>query len=141
MCEYFPLRKSIITQKRRGKEPVQKTQKRWIALPLSLIVGLLSGFFGAGGGMIGVPMLRWLGLPTKQCHATCIALTMPLAAVSAGLYLHSGAFKIGDALPYLPGGFLGAAAGAMILPKVKGIWVRRIFGGIIIFAAIRLLIR
>lgn len=108
---------------------------------MGLAVGLLNGFFGSGGGMAGVPMLRAIGLDTQECHATCIAVIAPLAAVSAGLYLHRGVFALKDALPYLPGGVAGALAGAWLLPKLNRIWIRRGFGALILFAAARLLIR
>ncbi len=118
-----------------------KHHKRWLAWPMGLAVGLLNGFFGSGGGMVGVPMLRILGLETQESHATCIAVIAPLAAVSAGLYLYREAFALRDALLYLPGGLAGALAGAWLLPRLKTVWIRRGFGVLILFAAVRLLTR
>ena len=115
--------------------------KKWMIWPMGLAVGLLNGFFGAGGGMVGVPMLRVLGLETKQCHATCIAIIAPLALASAWLYLKSGAFALSDAYIYLPAGLLGALLGGWLLPKLSSIWIRRIFGGLIIFAGARMFTR
>ena len=108
---------------------------------MGLAVGLLNGFFGAGGGMVGVPMLRVLGLETKQCHATCIAIIAPLALASAWLYLKNEAFALNDTFIYLPGGLLGALLGGWLLPKLSSIWIRRMFGGLIIFAGARMLVR
>lgn len=118
-----------------------KQGKKRLAWPMGLAVGLLNGFFGSGGGMIGVPMLRMLGLETQESHATCIAVIAPLAAVSAGLYLYQEAFVLKDALLYLPGGLVGALAGAWLLPRLKTVWLRRGFGILILFAAYRLLSR
>ncbi|MDR2908457.1 MAG: sulfite exporter TauE/SafE family protein, partial [Oscillospiraceae bacterium] len=101
-----------------GRKALGK-KKRWLVWPMGLAVGFLSGFFGAGGGMLGVPILRSLGLSTKESHATCIAAVAPLAAVSAYLYAKSGSFSPADALIYLPGGVLGALAGGLILPKLS----------------------
>lgn len=115
--------------------------KKRPAWPMGFAVGLLNGFFGAGGGMVGVPMLRAAGLSTRECHATCIAVILPLAAVSALLYLRDGAFSLSDAWVYLPGGFAGALAGGWLLPRLSGIRIRRVFGALILFAAGRMLLR
>jgi len=117
------------------------TKKKWLTAPMGLTVGLLNGFFGAGGGMVGVPMLRALGLETKECHATCIAVIAPLSVVSAYLYHRAGAFELRDSFIYLPGAVAGALVGGWLLPKLSSIWIRRIFGALILFAAARMLLR
>lgn len=119
----------------------KQTVKKWLPYPMGAVVGLLNGLFGAGGGMVGVPMLRALGLETKQCHATCIAIILPLAAASGILYLNAGSFELGDTWIYLPGGIAGALAGAWLLPRLKTVWLRRVFGVVILLAAWRLLTR
>ncbi|MCL2857987.1 MAG: sulfite exporter TauE/SafE family protein [Oscillospiraceae bacterium] len=116
-------------------------KKKWVAAPMGLVVGLLNGFFGAGGGMVGVPMLRALGLETKECHATCIAVILPLSVVSAYLYHRAGAFELRASYIYLPGALAGALVGGWLLPKLDSIWIRRIFGALILFAASRMLLR
>lgn len=118
-----------------------KKAKKWLAYPFGLAVGGLNGLFGSGGGMVAVPMLRGLGLKGEECHATSMAIIFPLALVSGFLYLRAEQFVIGDALPYLPGGLLGALVGAWLLPRLKLIWLRRIFGVVILAAAARLLLR
>jgi len=121
---------------------MRENQKRkWLIWPAGLMIGLLNGFFGAGGGMVGVPVLRGLGLKTKECHATCIAVIFPLAAASAFLYLQAGVFSLEDTYIYLPGGLAGAVAGGWLLPRLDSIWVRRIFGGLILFAGVRMILR
>ncbi len=115
--------------------------KKMLAWPMGLAVGLLNGFFGAGGGMVGVPMLRFLGMEERECHATCIAVIAPLAAVSAWLYLQKRVFSLADAAWYLPGGLAGALVGGWLLPKLKGIWLRRVFGALVIFAGARMVLR
>lgn len=115
--------------------------KKWMAWPMGAAVGLLNGFFGSGGGMVGVPMLRAMGLSAQESHATCIAVIAPLAVVSAWLYLRQGAFALSDAWIYLPGGLAGAAVGGWLLPKLKSVWLHRVFGCLILFAAWRLLTR
>lgn len=104
-------------------------------------MGVLNGLLGAGGGMIVVPMLKGLGVKAEECHATSIAIIFPLAVASGILYLNMGSFKLSHALIYLPGGVAGAVFGAWLLPRIGTIWLRRVFGAMILFAAVRLLMR
>ena len=99
------------------------------------LCGLLNGLFGAGGGIAAVPLLRAGGLEQKKAHATS------LAVISAVSYLWSGAASFSEALPYLPGGFLGACAGALLMKKLSSNLLRRGFGALLIVAGIRLLLR
>lgn len=115
--------------------------KRWIGIVLGFATGLLNGLFGAGGGMVAVPMLKMAGLEPKRAHATAIAITMPLSVLSGFLYLGSGALAVGDALRFIPAGILGAVVGGILLGRVPDALLRRIFGLLILIAAIRLLLR
>lgn len=112
---------------------------RLFVWPLGLAVGVLNGLFGAGGGMVAVPMLRGLGAAPEQSHATSMAVIFPLTLVSGALYLRAGQFTLEQALPFLPGGLLGALCGAWLLPRIKTLWLRRLFGVMIIVSAVRLL--
>lgn len=104
-------------------------------------VGFINGLLGAGGGMLAVPLLKKLGLETKESHATSIAVILPLSLFSCILYLTSGRVTLGDALPYIPFGIIGALIGAWLMPRISTILLRRIFGGFMIWAAIRLLLK
>ena len=46
------------------------------------LIGLLNGFFGSGGGILAVTLLQKQGLPSRQAHATSIAIILPLSLVS-----------------------------------------------------------
>lgn len=105
------------------------------------MIGIINGLLGAGGGMLAVPLLKKSGVEQKQAHATSIALILPLSIISAAAYLINGNVKIGDALPYLLPGAIGAALGAVLLKRIPDKWLRRVFGGFMIWAGIRLLMK
>lgn len=106
-----------------------------------LLIGIINGLLGAGGGMLAVPLLRRSGMDQQRAHANSVAVIFPLALFSSVLYLMAGRVRLGDALPYLPGGIVGAAAGAFLLRKIPDVWLRRIFGIFMIWAGYRLLAR
>ena len=105
--------------------------KRPPLLPLlgGVAVGFLNGLLGAGGGMLTVPLLEHNGLPPQKSHATSLAIILPLF----------GWFSPAEALPYLPGGLLGAAAGAALLPRLNTAWVKVVFAALLLWSAARLL--
>ncbi len=108
---------------------------------LGAAAGFLNGLFGAGGGMAAVPMLKALNVPAESCHATSLAIILPLAVASGLLYWGAGSFAVSDTLAYLPGGILGAVFGAWLLPRFKSAMLRRIFGCVMLFAAVRMFLR
>lgn len=118
-----------------------EARRKWFFYPLAVSIGLLNGLFGAGGGVVAVPALRGLGLAEEEAHATSISITFPLAMASGLLYLREAQFRLGEAAAYIPGGLVGALIGAWLLPRMSGMWLRRIFGAVVVFSAIRLILR
>ena len=106
-----------------------------------MIIGIINGLLGAGGGMLAVPLLKNEGLGQKEAHATSIALILPLSVISAVTYLLKGSVDLGDAVPYLLPGAIGAVLGAFLLGKISDKWLRKVFGVFMIWAGIRLLMR
>ena len=68
--------------------------------------GTANGLFGAGGGMILIPLLtRWAKLEDKKAFATSISIIAPLCLVSIVIYAINGNLSISIAIPYLLGAF------------------------------------
>lgn len=106
-----------------------------------LAIGAVNGLLGAGGGMIAVPLLKKLELEQKSAHANAVAIILPISILSAVLYLIKGYVNIADALPYIPAGIIGAIIGTYFLKKISPVWLKRFFGGFMIYAGIRLLVK
>lgn len=104
--------------------------------------GALNGFFGAGGGMILVPLLiRWLKIEERRAFATSVFIILPLCIVSATVYLLKFRFDLLLALPYLVGGLLGGFAGGCCFKKIPTVLLHRIFGLLLIYGGIRSLLQ
>ena len=104
-------------------------------------IGIINGLLGAGGGMIAVPLLKKIGLEQKSAHANAIAIILPISILSTILYLYKDYVNLSNALPYIPTGILGALLGTYFLKKISPLWLERIFGGFMIYAGVRLLIK
>ncbi len=112
--------------------------KKYRFLCTGALAGLTNGLFGAGGGLFLVPLLsRWCGLSTRSAFATSVAIIFPLSIVSVILYHQNGTLSIATALPYLIGGALGGLIAGRVFQNMKLLWLRRIFGLLILYGGIR----
>ena len=117
-------------------------KNRKIYIPLfGILIGLVNGLMGAGGGMLTVPLLKKCGLEQKEAHSNAVAVILPITAVSALLYLIKGYVNISDALLFVPTGIIGSLIGAYLLKKISPKWLKKLFGGFMIYAGIRLLLK
>lgn len=103
-----------------------------------LLSGLPNGFFGAGGGMILVPLFcRWIKLPEREAFATSVSVILPMSIVSAVIYLMRADFKFIEALPYLLGGLVGGVIAGFVFKKVPTGLLRKALGIFIIYGGVR----
>lgn len=108
---------------------------------LGAVTGFINGIFGSGGGMVAVPLLTKKGMEQKQAHRNAVAVLLPVSAISAVLYVYKDIVSPLDALEYLPGGIAGAVAGTLIISKISPKLLKGVFGGFMVYAGVRLLLR
>ena len=116
-------------------------KKKLLTIDSGFIIGIINGLLGAGGGMLAVPALKKAGMDQKDSHRNAVAVILPLAIFSAILYAVDGRFTFGDGLIFIPGGLLGAVVGTVALKKISSKWLGILFGGFMIYAGVRLLLK
>ena len=95
------------------------TSKKYRAALAGAAAGLANGLFGAGGGMLLVPLLSGpCAAEERKAFATALCVMTPLCLASLGVYALSGTLALRLSLPYLIGGFFGGIAGGMLLKRV-----------------------
>ena len=113
----------------------------WKCLLAGLAAGFVNGFFGAGGGMVLVPLLIWLvGLPDKLAFSSAISIILPLCVVSLVIYGRHDMLPLSDALPYLLGGAGGGVLAGLWFQKVPAKWLHLALGALILLGGVRLLV-
>jgi uncharacterized membrane protein YfcA len=115
-----------------GKHSLSEKLSRVFFAAAGFLIGAINGVFGSGGGVAAVPALEHAKIPVKKAHASSLAVTLPLSIVSAAVYSGSGDFPVGDALVLIPFGLAGAIIGSLVLKKIKNVWLKRIFGALLI---------
>lgn len=111
-------------------------------LPIGgFFIGIVNVLLGAGGGLLTVPLLKKIGLSQKRAQAGAIAVILPLTVFSCLLYFSKGYIPLKSAVWFLPFGLFGAAIGTFLLRKLSGKLLQGAFGGFMLWAGIRMLMR
>ena len=112
-------------------------KKIWGAAMAGLAAGAVNGLFGAGGGMVLVPLLGWLtDLEDDEIFASSLSIILPVCIVSL---LSSPTITWHDALPWLPGSALGGVLAGIWGKKIPVKWLHRVLGLFIIWGGLRYL--
>ena len=105
----------------------------WVIAPL---IGLSLGLFGAGGGMLTVPLLVYgAGLPLKQAIASSLWI---VACVSLLAALHQRAWRVirpGLLVFFSVGGIAGSIAGARLGAWINPAVQQALFGILLLVVA------
>ena len=102
-----------------------------------LAAGAVNGLFGAGGGMLLVPLLEWLtDLEEEEIFASSLSIILPICIVSLAT---SPAIAWGDALPWLPGSALGGVLAGIQGKNIPVKWLHRGLGIFIVWGGLRYL--
>ncbi len=111
-------------------------------LLVGAISGFVSGFFGAGGGVVLIFALSLLiKKDNKRIFAQTALITASFAFVSAVMYQIKGNLPFGLALRYIFPAALGGAFGAYLLHRLKLKAVKRIFAITVILGGLIMIFR
>jgi uncharacterized membrane protein YfcA len=108
---------------------------------IGVVAGMLSGFVGVGGGIIIVPALMWLlGYTQHQATGTSLAvLLLPVGILAVINYHRAGNLDWKAALIISATFVIGAYFGSKLSLALPAATVKKIFGGVMILAAIKLI--
>lgn len=102
--------------------------------------GAVNGLFGAGGGMVLVPMLSLLAhIDDKELFPSSISIILPICIVSLAFTIFKGSAPWEQAFPYLIGSAAGGILAGIFGKRIPTIWLHRGLGLLIIWGGIRYL--
>lgn len=105
-----------------------------------LCAGIVNGLFGAGGGMVLVPLLTILtDIKDDAVFPASVCIILPICIVSLLLSTGGNGVSFSGVLPYL----LGSAAGGILCgflgKKIPTHWLHRLLGILILWGGVRYL--
>ena len=105
-----------------------------------LAAGSINGLFGAGGGMVLVPLLiRLCKVEDKQAFSSAVSIILPICVVSLAFTAWYGAIAWSASFPYLIGSALGGFFAGLLAKKVPTTWLHRGLGLLILWGGVRYL--
>lgn len=108
---------------------------------LGSFVGLLSGFFGIGGGTILVPLLLFFGYDIKTAIGISVVQMVFSSIYGSYLNLKKGTLDIKMVSVIGGGGFIGALFSGFIVAYVPALILQVVFLSFSTFALLRLFIK
>lgn len=104
--------------------------------------GIITGLFGAGGGMILVPAFAYIfKMEEREARATSIFCILLLVCVSGFFYLKESYIDWEISALCAIGGIIGAIIGAKLLRKLSIKTLRLSFTAFLIYVAIRMIMQ
>mgnify|MGYP006074441393 CR=1 FL=1 len=108
---------------------------------IGFLTGLISGLFGAGGGMILVPAFSILNkMEEKKTRATSIFCILPLVIISCIIYMKNQYIDWHIGLKSAAGGIIGGMIGTILLKKLNNQILKILFVIFLIYVSIRMVI-
>ena len=102
--------------------------------------GAVTGLFGAGGGMILVPLLTLLtDLDEADVFPTSVCIILAVCLVSIGFTAVRQPLPWSSALPYMAGSAIGGLLAGVWGQKIPTSLLHRLLGGLILWGGIRYL--
>jgi len=110
------------------------------AILAGICAGAVTGLFGAGGGMVLVPLLSFLtSMQEEEIFPSSVSIILPICLVSLAMTAAAGMVDWKAAAPYL----LGSAAGGFLAgkwgKKIPVAWLHRGLGILILWGGYRYL--
>jgi uncharacterized membrane protein YfcA len=115
--------------------------KRKLGLILAgAAAGSVNGLFGAGGGMVLVPLLVLLtDIREEDVFSASIGIILPVCLVSLAVNAGYAPLPWREALPYLIGSGIGGFLAGFAGKKIPVNWLHRLLGVLILWGGYRYL--
>ena len=117
-----------------------KSKPHWGYILAGFCAGSINGLFGAGGGMILVPLLTALtDLEEDDIFPTSVSIILPITLVSLLFSLPGSELSWYALMPYLIGSVIGGILAGLLGKRIPTIWLHRVLGILILWGGFRYL--
>lgn len=117
-----------------------KLYKKYGSAIAGAAAGAVNGLFGAGGGMILVPLLTALtDIEEDEIFPSSISIILPICVVSLAFIGVGNGLPWKESFPYLIGSAAGGTLAGFFGKKIPTKWLHRALGLLIIWGGFRYL--
>ena len=135
---------AAISMIRKNKAEIKTTETNYIQLSIiGFVVGIVTGFLGAGGGFLIIPaLLFFANLPMKQAVGTSLLIIFINSSIGFG-----GDLYIGTPVDYIflleisGMALLGMLIGTRLSKKIDGTKLKPLFGWFVLIMGIYIIMR
>ncbi len=115
--------------------------RKWILPAVAgFCAGAVTGLFGAGGGMVLVPLLALVPqLDEDSIFPVSVSVILPVCIVCLIQYASAQPLPLQKAFPYLLGSCGGGVLAGIFGKKIPTKWLHRLLGVLILWGGIRYL--
>ena len=109
---------------------------------IGILGGFVSGFFGAGGGLIILPaIIRILKIDEYKARGTTLITILIAILVSSVFYTKYNYFDLSLSIKVAIGGIVGGFLGAKLVNKIPKFWLSLMFDIFLIWASINMILK
>lgn len=102
--------------------------------------GSVTGLFGAGGGMVLVPLLcRLTDIEEDAIFPASVSIILPVCLICLFFRGGGGPLPWSEATPYLIGSAIGGVLAGMLGRRIPTVWLHRLLGAMILWGGYRYL--
>jgi uncharacterized membrane protein YfcA len=134
----------LVMQPKLGVRKAQRsleTRDFVVGMFLSLLVGLYGGFYGAGAATFVIYILIFVfGQTFLESAGTMKIGSIAMTATATLTFAYHGVIHYPLAIAMFMGSFIGSFVGAHYSDRIGDVWLKRLFIGVVLIVAIKLLI-
>lgn len=133
----------IIIAKKRNTNCMKKNKFLSILklVGVGVVAGVINGFFGAGGGLLLVPMISLVQKDdSKTAHATTLACVLFMCAASSVIYFLKKQIDFKLVLVCLIGSLIGSLLGTKLLKNLKNNIIDLVFSVVLVAAGVCMIV-
>ena len=108
---------------------------------VAIVSGVISGLFGAGGGLILLPaLIHIFKLDEKEARGTTVFCILPMVLITGIFYSANKFIDWNLAIQCAIGGVIGAYIGSCLLNKLSNKVLRLTYIAFLIFVSVKMLV-
>ncbi|MBP3597230.1 MAG: sulfite exporter TauE/SafE family protein [Clostridia bacterium] len=116
-------------------------KNRFLEIIVIIATGFISGFFGAGGGLLLVPFfIHWLKLDEVKSRANSILIILSMVIVSGIIYLKNNYIDYNLSIKCAIGGIVGSFIGSKLLVCLNKNILNLLFIAFLIYSGMKIVV-